>query len=150
MSSKCKNDNNCIRCTESGCNAVPNVRRSLLSCVQCNKSTECGFSQDEEKAIPCKNQVTVGSAETCYTNFNSGDLNKSFWALLDVGIIEFFNLSFKMKVGRSADALSTYGRILIQIRSTQQFVQSQVATMKMSYIRIAYLVSAVWKMNVPL
>lgn len=90
MSSKCKHDNNCIKCVASGCNEMPKVRRSLLSCVQCNKSKECGFGQDEGEAIPCKNEVTIGSTETCFTNFNSGDLSLLFRAYVIIRIVAHF------------------------------------------------------------
>lgn len=62
----------CIKCSESGCNNIPKVRPSSLSCVQCNKSEECAFGHVE--ATPCQTEVPFGSKEFCYILHNTGKI----------------------------------------------------------------------------
>lgn len=66
----------CIKCSGSGCNNIPKVRSASLSCVQCDKSEECGFGHEE--ATPCENEVPFGSVEFCYTQYNIGNERKYF------------------------------------------------------------------------
>lgn len=59
----------CVKCGESGCNDLPKIRKASLSCVHCDKSEECAFGQQKEKAIPCQNDVPFSHQETCYTRY---------------------------------------------------------------------------------
>lgn len=78
MSIRCKEGNPdkkgiCITCTEPGCNGEPRVKPPTLSCVQCDKSIECAFGQNNTQTVQCKNDIPFGSEENCYTYFDAGN-----------------------------------------------------------------------------
>lgn len=68
-----KNDNGtCVICLNTGCNNQPKERQPKLSCLNCNGSEECAFGFNASMAVPCRNDVTLGDAESCFTRSING------------------------------------------------------------------------------
>lgn len=62
----------CVKCRESGCNDVPRVRPSELSCIRCKKTEACAFGHPMKSAVACKTDVRLGCQESCFTRHNAG------------------------------------------------------------------------------
>lgn len=67
---------NCIKCAKFGCNDVPKIRPSALSCIQCSGSAECAFGFEKDSATKCKGKVQLGLVESCYVYHDNSKLNR--------------------------------------------------------------------------
>lgn len=65
----------CLMCHESGCNSEPKLTPAKLSCVKCNDENECAFGQRSTKLTACKNDVEIGSEETCFTQTKPSNIH---------------------------------------------------------------------------
>lgn len=75
---ECENDNinkqgTCVKCSGSGCNSQPKVRKAELSCAKCSDTKECAFGQNSSTAIVCLNDVVFGEEESCFVHALPGN-----------------------------------------------------------------------------
>lgn len=78
-------DGMCIKCSGSGCNDQPKIRKAELACVQCNGTAECAFGQDSATATACLNDVKLGDEESCFVRTLPGN-NTNYLSLLKVSV----------------------------------------------------------------
>lgn len=72
-----KNDEQCVKCIEHGCNNNQLEWEKLQSCVKCtpNKTNDCVIISDDFPATECA-LVTAGYANECYTIVKNDSIHR--------------------------------------------------------------------------